>query len=151
MSWFQRGRDPTVTPRDPDPDAEKETLLNDLLTLRGFLNRHADRVPTVSVVTAHEIGDVLRAVLDAAGDRPLDAHTAVRLQGFLTDYVPTTVRSFLAVGTDRESAGILQEQLASLLDEADGLAASVRSYDTDALQTQGTFLRTKFSRSDLDL
>jgi hypothetical protein len=151
MSWFQRGRDPVATPRDPDLDAEKETLLNDLLTLRDYLNRHADRLPAVSVVTAHEIGDVLRAVLDAAGDRPLDAHTAVRLQGFLTDYVPTTVRSFLAVGTDRESAGILQEQLASLLDEADGLAASVRSSDTDALLTQGTFLRTKFSRSDLDL
>jgi hypothetical protein len=151
MAWFQRGRDPAVTPRDPDPDEEKAALLNDLLALRGYLNRHADQLPTVSVVTAHQIGDVLRGVLDAAGDRPLDAHTAVRLSGFLTDYVPTTVRSFLAVSTDRDSAGILQEQLASLLDEAGGLAASARSYDTDALLTQGTFLRTKFSRSDLDL
>ncbi len=151
MSWFQRVRDPAVTPRDPDPDAEKETLLNDLLLLRGYLNRHADRLPAESVVTAHQIGDVLRNVLDAAGNQALDAHTAVRLRGFLADYVPTTVRSFLAVSTDRESAGILQEQLESLLDEADGLAASVRSYDTDALRIQGTFLRTKFSRSDLDL
>ena len=151
MAWLQRGRDPAVVPQDPDPDEEKTALLNDLQVLRGYLNRHADQLPTVSVVTAHQIGDVLRAVLDAAGDRPLDAHTAVRLRGFLTDYVPTTVRSFLAVSTYRDSAGILQDQLASLLDEADRLAASARSFDTDALLTQGTFLRTKFSRSDLDL
>lgn len=155
MAWFQRERDPAGPPRDPaGPGEEKDALLADLAGLRGFLNQHADRLPTGSAVTAHQIGDVLRGVIDtagSAGDRPLDAHTAVRLRGFLTDYVPTTVRSYLAVAHDRMSEELLRDQLASLLEEAEKVAESARSYDSDALLTQGTFLRTKFSRSDLDL
>lgn len=143
MPWFQRDRDTEVAASEPD-----DSLVADLAALRRYLNRHAERLPAVSVVTAHQIGDVLRAVIDTAGDRSLDAHTAVRLRGFLTDYVPTTVRTFLAAD---DQVAALQEQLERLLEEATTLLGNARSYDSDAVLTQGRFLATKFSRSDLDL
>ncbi len=157
MAWFQRERDPAAAPADLDPGDDRGVLLADLATLRRYLNQCAGKLPTMSLVTAHQIGDLLRAVIDTDCDRPLDTHTIVRVRGFLTDYVLTTVRSFMAVDervgavSGRTTAEILQEQLQSLVDEAAALLTSARSYDSDALLTQGTFLRTKFSRSDLDL
>jgi hypothetical protein len=77
-----------------------------------------------------------------------------------TDYLPTTVRAYLAVDealvdvprpsgrTPRES---LMGQLEALEGAALGVLEAVRQQDVDALMTQGNFLRTKFSGSDLDL
>jgi len=157
MAWFQRERDSAAGPSDPDPGEQRAGLLADLAALRRYLNQSAGKLPAVSTVTAHQIGDLLHAVVDSAGDRQLDAYIAVRSRSFLTDYVPTTIRTFLTVvgqvDAPKGSAASenLQEQLMSLLDEAHELLAGVRSRDSDALLAQGAFLRTKFTRSDLDL
>jgi hypothetical protein len=43
------------------------------------------------------------------------------------------------------------EQLDALETSALGVLQAAQQQDVDALMTQGNFLRTKFSRSDLDL
>ncbi len=45
----------------------------------------------------------------------------------------------------------LAEQLEALLDAAADLLSATQAQDADALLSQGSFLRTKFSGSDLDL
>ena len=82
------------------------------------------------------------------------------VRGIVDDYLPTTVNAYLAVeaqlhdvprasgDTPTES---LLAQLAALQQSASSTLAATRSHDADALLTQGAFLRTKFSRSDLDL
>jgi len=45
----------------------------------------------------------------------------------------------------------LLDQLGDLASAADDLLVAARSRDADALFAQGNFLRTKYSRSDLDL
>jgi hypothetical protein len=84
----------------------------------------------------------------------------VSIRGMVSDYLPTTLRSFLAldpevVDVPRPSGMTpvqsLLEQLQTLLSSATDLLASARAHDADALLSQGSFLRTKFTRSDLDL
>jgi hypothetical protein len=84
----------------------------------------------------------------------------VSINGIVGDYLPTTLRTYLnldpslteQVGpSGRTPRAALREQVDSLAGAADELLAATRAHDVDALFTQGSFLRTKFTRSDLDL
>ncbi|MEC3982135.1 hypothetical protein [Amycolatopsis sp. H20-H5] len=151
MHWFRRDGEPVARPvADPDPADDPGVLLAEAATFARYVNASAGRLPGDAVVTAREIGDVLREVIGTA--RSLDIYTAVTVTGLLTDHLPTTLRTFLTVGSaGRAAADALREQLDSLLHEAVSLREAARARDADALATQGNFLRTKFSNSDLDL
>ena|SRR2546421_12590609 len=151
MSWLRRGLSaPGAAAPEPDDVA---VLRTDLVSLRRYINRNAGQVPVGSVVTAHCVCDALGEILQLADNRTLDMHTVVSIGGFLNDYLPTTLRSFLAVADAPGSTAAeqLTEQLDALLDAASDLLAAARTHDADALAVHGTFLNTKFSRSDLDL
>jgi hypothetical protein len=158
--WLRRGRDeqqPQSPPPDPDaPDA----LLRRLWELIQFVNRSAGHLPTDCLVLARRITDTLREVVDTSSERALDAHAVSQLNGIVGDYLPTTLRAYLALDpsvvdsplpTGRTPEAALREQLSGLLDAARELFAATRSNDVNALLAQGSFLRTKFTRSDLDL
>ncbi len=51
----------------------------------------------------------------------------------------------------RTPTGSLIEQLETLWASATDLLDAIRAQDADAMLTQGSFLRTKFTGSDLDL
>jgi hypothetical protein len=169
MTWFRRARPaPTVDspPAPPDelPPADSgddpATLRANLFALNRFVNQNSGALPGESVVTARRIGDVLREIIDTSEIRPLDIYAVVSVKGILNDYLPTTLRSFLALDdaqldvprpSGRTPVQSLQEQLEALLDAAGSVLSAAQDQDADALLTQGSFLRTKFSRSDLDL
>jgi hypothetical protein len=76
------------------------------------------------------------------------------------DYLPTTIARYLAVPeAQREVAGAsgltptasLHDQLESMLSATLQVLEAAQHQDVDALMTQGAFLTTKFSGSDLDL
>jgi hypothetical protein len=76
------------------------------------------------------------------------------------DYLPTTLRAYLNLDpsvteqpgpSGRSPRAALREQLESLSAAAQEMLDATRSQDVDALFTQGNFLKTKFTRSDLDL
>ncbi|WP_169846686.1 hypothetical protein [Rhodococcus marinonascens] len=137
-----------------------EALFRDLHQLVSFINLNAGRLSNESVVAARCVTDTLREVIATAEARPLDIHAAISVRAISTDYLPTTLRSYLAlddqtVATVGRSGHtprqLLLQQVDSLWEAATDILAATRSHDVDALTTQGNFLRTKFTRSDLDL
>jgi hypothetical protein len=161
MTWFRRNRDDA--PPQPAPDEDNDApdkLRRRLWELVQFVNRNAGRLPVEAVVLSRQVTDTLREVIETSGDRPLDVYAVVQINGIVDDYLPTTLRAYLNLDpsvTDqpgpsgRTPREALREQLESLIAAADELFAAARAHDVDALFTQGSFLRTKFTRSDLDL
>jgi hypothetical protein len=168
MTWFRRLLPPAPgappePPASADPAADSDDPMALRVTLAGlvrFVNQNSGKLPGESVVTARRITDLLREVIDTSDVRPLDIYAVISVKGILQDYLPTTLRGFLALDpaqltvprpSGRTPVESLREQLESLLDEAASLLSAAQAQDADALLTQGSFLRTKFSGSDLDL
>jgi hypothetical protein len=168
MTWFRRGRDSDpgsvaarVPSQPPTVDEDSPTALRArLFELTHYINAHAGRLPVEAVVTARRVTDTLREIIDTSDVRPLDIYAVLSVKGILTDYLPTTLQRFVALDEDvrqvarpsgRTPEQSLQEQLDALWDASLQVLLAVQAQDADALLTQGTFLRTKFTRSDLDL
>jgi hypothetical protein len=159
MTWFRRTQD-AVKPPGPDPDDAPEALLRVMFDHVHEINLNAGKLPVEAVVVSRRVLDAVREVLETAGDRELDIHAVVVVRGILDDYLPTTLRAYLALDpssaqapapSGRTPAQSLIEQLETLWESATDLLTAIRSQDVNALLSQGNFLRTKFSRSDLDL
>lgn len=165
MRWFQRGREdsgltPASLPGNADPGDSPAALRAALEDVIQFVNRNAGRLPGSAVVSARRITDTLREIIETSEDRPLDVYALLPTKGLLVDYLPTTLSSYLAVdaslletarGSGLTPIQSLLEQLESLQASASATLVAARDQDADALMTQGNFLRTKFSGSDLDL
>jgi hypothetical protein len=143
-----------------EAEDKPEALRQRQWELVQFINRNAGKLPVWAVVLARAVTDTIRAVIDTAADRPLDVYAIVSINGIVKDYLPTTLRTYLnldpslttQVGpSGRTPQAALREQLEALSDAADELLRATQAHDVDALFTQGSFLRTKFTRSDLDL
>lgn len=159
MTWFRRGQgEPQV--EGPDPEDRPEALLRNLFELNHFINRNAGRIPAESVVAARRVTDILREVIDTSNERELDIYAVVSIRGILGDYLPTTLHRYLALDPDttdtprpsgRTPNQSLLDQIDSLWSAASDLLEATQARDADALVSQGNFLRTKFTGSDLDL
>jgi hypothetical protein len=162
MTWFRRAQERAqeqLTPEE-DPKDKPAALLARVFDLVHEVNAVAGRLPVEGVVIARRVLDAVREVIDTAGERDLDVRAVVAVRGILEDYLPTTLHAYLAVDPDvvdlarpsgRTPAESFIEQLDVLWSSAMDLLEATRAHDADALLTQGSFLRTKFSGSDLDL
>ena len=165
MTWFRRLHDDTppgtaATP-EPEPDDSPDALRSRAREVIVLVNSRAGALPGEAVVIARRILDVLCEVIDSADpQRGLDVYAALSVKGMLTDYLPTTLRTYLALDpaavdvplpSGRTPAQALIGQLETLWSSADELRDAAHAHDADALLSQGSFLRTKFSGSDLDL
>ena len=153
------GTQPQSQPAIELPDSPT-ALAAELFRVTRFINASAGQLPTESTVVARAITDAVGTVLYATRDRELDIHARVSVNGILRDYLPTTLRTFLALDpASRDlprAAGpsatvALGAQLDALLDGAIEVLTAVRNDDANSLVAQGNFLRTKFARSELDL
>jgi hypothetical protein len=162
VTWFRRGHDPEPAAREEDEQREDspDELRLRLWQLVQFVNRSAGKLPVEAVVVSREIADTIREVIDTSAEGELDVYAVVSINGIAGDYLPTTLRTYLnldpslterAGPSGRTPRAALREQVDALAVAADELLAATRSHDVDALFTQGNFLRTKFTRSDLDL
>jgi hypothetical protein len=125
-----------------------------------MINASAGRLPLRAVVAARRITDVLAEIVDTSEVRPLDVYATISVRAAVSDYLPTTLRTYQAVDQDlvdvqRPSGFTPAQSLMEQLDALEGSAVAVlqaaQAQDVDALMTQGSFLRTKFTGSDLDL
>ncbi len=163
--WLRRfNRDPVPEPgpRPPedDPDDRPEALLRKRSDAVRTVNRSAGRLPPEAVVLARSVLDVVREVVQTSRDSELDIRSVILVRGILDDYLPTTLNGYLALPAEvvdvtgpsgRTPHESLIEQLVTLENSALDLLDATSSRDVDALLSQGNFLSTKFSRSDLDL
>jgi hypothetical protein len=160
MRWFRRGREERPQESEPEQEDSPAALRESLDEMIDFINSHAGRLPGEGVVAARRVTDTLRSIIDTSDDGELDVYAIVSVKGVLKDYLPTTLRTYLALdpaATDvpgrsgRTPEDALLKQIESLFSAATEVLAAARAQDVDALETQGNFLRTKFSGSDLDL
>jgi hypothetical protein len=160
-SWFRRGREnPPAQPQPQEDEDSPEKLRLRLWELIQFINRSAGKLPVEAVVVSRQITDTIRDVIDTASDRPLDVYAVVQINGIVGDYLPTTLRGYLNLApglaerigpSGRTPRAALREQLEALRAAADEMLEATQLHDVNALFTQGSFLRTKFTRSDLDI
>jgi hypothetical protein len=164
--WFRRTQEraqevarSSLAPQD-DPKDKPEALLASVFDLVHEVNGAAGRLPVEGVVIARRVLDVVREVIETSSERELDVRAIVSIRGILDDYLPTTLRSYLAIDpsvinaarpSGRTPAESFIEQLDVLWSSATDLLDAIHAHDADALLSQGSFLRTKFSGSDLDL
>ncbi len=167
VGFFRRGNDNPPTPpvqsepaSDNDTEDQPDALRRRLWEQVQFVNRSAGKLPVEAVVVAREITDTIREVIETGDDRDLDVYAIVSINGIVGDYLPTTLRAYLNLDpalterpgpSGRTPRAALRDQLDALAGAADDLLNAAQSHDVDALFTQGNFLRTKFTRSDLDL
>jgi hypothetical protein len=162
MPWlFHRSHEDAGTTDDEQASDERPDALREALGgLVRFINSSAGRLPVAAVVRARDITDTIGAMIDASGERELDVYTLISVKGIVQDYLPTTLRSYLALddattavprSSGRTPEASLAEQLDSMASAATKVLTAAQRQDADALYTQGNFLRTKFSGSDLDL
>lgn len=162
MTWFRRAGERAqeeLAPED-DPKDKPEALMASLFALTREVNANAGRLPIEGVVVARRVLDVVREVIETSAERDLDVRAVVSIRGMLEDYLPTTLHAYLAIDpsvvdqprpSGRTPAQSFIEQLDVLWASAMDLLEAARAHDADALLSQGSFLRTKFSGSDLDL
>jgi hypothetical protein len=161
MTWFRRLREEARDEAGPDPSDSPEALRAKIFELVAFVNRNAGKLPAEAVVIARRITDTLREVVDGADpEHGLDIYAIVSIKGVLDDYLPTTLHRYLALDpavvdvprpSGRTPTASLLEQLDALWSSATDLLVAAQAHDADSLLSQGNFLRTKFTGSDLDL
>ena len=160
MAWVRRGHEAAPAPVAPDEGDSPESLRGRIAQAVTFINRSSGQLPGAAVVAARRLTDVLSEVVDTSAVRPLDVYVVINVRKTLEDYLPTSLRSYLALTEQaRTTPGPsgttpshgLVEQIDALLTSASSALAATRSQDMDAMLAQGAFLRTKFSGSDLDL
>jgi excinuclease UvrABC helicase subunit UvrB len=161
MTWFRRGHETPPVQPEPERDADSPDLLRQRLwELVQFINRNAGKLPVEAVVMSRQITDTIREVIETSTDRDLDVYAVVSINGIVGDYLPTTLRTYLNLDpalterpgpSGRTPRTALREQVDALASAAAELLHATQEHDVDSLFTQGNFLRTKFTRSDLDL
>jgi len=163
VSWLARlrGDDEPDERQPPEPDEDTPQALQAAIDeLVRYVNARAGGLPPAALANARVLTDTLTEVVDSSAVRPLDVYAVISVRGVVGDYLPTTLRGYLALEPEvREQPranGLSPTQ--SLMMQIDALQTSVqatlvatREQDADALMTQGRFLQTKFNRSDLDL
>lgn len=157
-SWFRREAEHAAPSPDPDSPVELSSALDEVV---ARVNRTSGRLPVAAVVAALDVTDIVRELLDSTfNDAVPEVQVILAVRGIVHDYLPTTLDRFLALDPGRTDVassvgatprGQVVEQLLGLTSAAADVLVATRERDADHLVTQGNFLRTKFSRSDLDL
>lgn len=161
--WLRRlaGQPPAPAPAPEDELATFRARLREIVV---EVNAAADRLPVGVVPRVRAIEDVLVELLDHEEKTDwtsISAQARFSIGATISDYLPTSLKAYLALPPGfaeshrtpegRSPGEELAEQLRLLALAVHELALAVYSGDAERLSTQGRFLDTKFSRSDLDL
>ncbi|MEA2368760.1 MAG: hypothetical protein QOH38_1478 [Thermoleophilaceae bacterium] len=157
-------REPFTPPPPDEPAAPAipfgERMAGELEQLRWTARRAGGTLPVAALPRLGEIEDVLVPLIEYLIEHPPSVDEEIAVEAMVTDYLPTTLRAYIGMNrqiaetkrADGRTAGDdLLDQLATLKDAVHELSQSVYAHDAEQLATQGRFLTTKFSRSDLAL
>lgn len=147
---------------EPAPPRDEVGELSRRLTeIVRQTNRAGGKMPEGGVPGVRAIEDRLRPLLTYLAANPPTEEELIPVRGTVTDYLPTTLDTFLALPTEfarthrnragRSPAEELVEQLALLESGVVEYAQSIYAGDAQRLSNQGRFLQTKFGKTDLTL
>jgi len=148
-------RRPAVVAADPFDPARIQRALD------GTYDMARGRLPADVQARIGQIRQRIVELLPHAGDLPGGAADLYVLQRTARDYLPTTVRMYLALPTDYATTRVVQDGKTSLqvlrdqLDLLDAqmaeIADAVHQRDSDRLLAQGRFLEERFGRQSTEL
>lgn len=121
------------------------------------VNASAGDLPPIAVVLARALTDTVSDVLESPEVDNLDIGVRVALHSVLTDYLPSSIRSYIGAVRSVDGAAThaatsaIVEQLTTLRSSVADVADASNARDLQALQVQGRFLQDKFGGSELDL
>lgn len=140
---------------------EVDELARRLTEIVRQANRNGAKMPEGGVPGVRAIEDRLRPLLTYLAAHPPTEEELIPVRATLTDYLPTTLDTFLALPTEfarthrnragRSPAEELVEQLGLLESGVEEYAQSIYAGDAQQLSNQGRFLQTKFGKTDLTL
>lgn len=129
--------------------------------LDGTVDMARGRVPADVLIRLTSIRERVLEVLPHAGDLPGGSQDLYVLQRTATDYLPTTVRMYLAlppkyatteiVQEGKTPLAVLQDQLELLDGQMAEIADAVHRRDSDRLLAQGRFLEERFGHGPQEL
>lgn len=160
MGFLSRLFDPAGPLEAPAPQAqpshfsEAEETLEKLRALHSNLvneiNQSGDSLPTVGIALARRVTDGLAAILASATAKTLDIYALMNVENIMKDYLPSTLRTYVAAAkTGAPATEKLVEQLHLLLTTVEETLIALRQNDAQALEVQHRFIQTKFTGSDL--
>lgn len=133
----------------PDPAVEVETLTTAARTLVSQINADAGRLPAEGVVLARRVTDI---AVDVLGGEAAALSTQARLDltSILTDYLPTTLRTYVAAsGAGSAAPDRLVAQIEAIRRSVADIAAAVHGQDVRAFDVQDNFLSQRFTEDVL--
>ena len=156
-----------IAPRDPvelhlvfGGGTSASQMHEQLALIRTSAARNAKQLGSDADTAIGELIDGLAEVVGRWDELDALPEQAQVVQAIITDYLPTSVQSYLnlprtfaitpAAGK-RSAHDELLEQIGLLRAETDRVRAALYTRDADALGDQGRFLRDKFGRSELEL
>jgi hypothetical protein len=158
-----RGGNAPAQPAGPaGPDDSPAALARELDALIARINAASGRLPTAATVQARRLTDLVQEMLSHQEKSAApNVNETILITSTVRDYVPTSLDAYLALpaaflATHRTATGatpddelLLQLQLleSGIRDTVEAIWAG----NAQKLESQGRFLQTKFSRSDLDL
>jgi hypothetical protein len=153
-----------VAPGPREPEALTVQAFDAGLIRRGLdgtLDMARGRVPSDVMTSLAGIRARVLDLLAQADDLPGGAQDLFLLQRTATDYLPATVRMYVAlppayaatevVQDGKTPLRVLRDQLELLDEEMSEIAGAVHRRDTDRLLAQGRFLEARFGRGSRDL
>lgn len=137
-------------PGGDEPDAVPALRVR-LAALVREVDAAGGDLPTEGVVVARQVTDLAAQVLRRDD---LGIHARVALAAVVDDYLPTTLRTYLAARRSPDAdpgalARTLLDQLGVLRGSLHETVAAVADDDLRALEAQGIFLGARFTGSDL--
>jgi hypothetical protein len=137
-------------------EAEQKGVLTSLCALRSELRCSGSQLPTVAYSQFRQIEDLLSSLVAHIQKTGCATEQQVLLDAIVTDYLPTSLRTYLALppdrrGQDSADSGVLYAQLATLYATTVTLDSQVRSGASTELAVHGRFLQDKFDLGSLRL
>jgi hypothetical protein len=134
-------------------ESEDAATASSLDNLRQAIRRAGAELPPLVSSALRQIDDLLRTVIAAVAAQGASTEQRVLLNAMICDYIPSPLRSFLAIPpVDRaegsRAAALLVDQLVTLEATIRDLLNQIRIGAIAELSTHGRFLADKFSAED---
>ncbi|TDW31281.1 hypothetical protein [Cryobacterium psychrophilum] len=155
MSWLStmfgnhEGNTGVETPVEPEL-AFTERVTASLNTLAADARLAGAVISTTAFSQLRSIDDVIRPLLAYIAGNPVPITDQIAIESLVSDYVPTSLRLFLLLPPEDQTAGdpadlLLHEQFTALETSARRLSATIIVTAASALETHAIFLQNKFN------